>query len=70
MVVSLIALIVSLLLKEVPLRKTLDMPAAVAASEAGSAPAFVDPPPVTLAQTALSTVDDPPGNPGPPAVPP
>jgi len=47
MVVSLAALIVSLLLREVPLRKTLEMPAAAAAPEAGPAPAFTDAPEVT-----------------------
>jgi MFS family permease len=64
MLVSLAALIVSLLLKEVPLRKTLDMPAA--APEAGLAPSFVDPPPAAVAQPALSATGDFQEDPQPP----
>lgn len=67
MVISLAALIVSLLLKEVPLRKTLDMPAV--ASEAGRAPAFADPP-EAAARPALSASGESPEDPQPPGAPP
>jgi EmrB/QacA subfamily drug resistance transporter len=66
MIISLVAVIVSLLLKEVPLRKTLDMPAAAAAPEAGLAPTFVDPSPAAVAQHALSATVDFQEDPQPP----
>jgi hypothetical protein len=66
MIVSLAALIISLLLREVPLRKTLDLPVA-AGAEAMSVAG--DPPPENPARPALFTAGDPPRGRDPPEAP-